>query len=83
MKDINTGEKTDEELQALADSIGSGALREAQISNPLREFIKRNSGELKEMMLESKSGVIVEPKRNDLCRCGSGKKYKKCCGIDK
>jgi hypothetical protein len=23
------------------------------------------------------------PRRNDLCRCGSGNKYKKCCGKDK
>ena len=24
-----------------------------------------------------------EPNRNDPCPCGSGKKYKKCCGKDK
>jgi SWIM/SEC-C metal-binding protein len=24
--------------------------------------------------------VETEPKRNDPCPCGSGKKYKKCCG---
>lgn len=24
--------------------------------------------------------VIKKPGRNDLCICGSGKKYKKCCG---
>ena len=23
---------------------------------------------------------VPKPKRNDLCSCGSGKKYKKCCG---
>jgi preprotein translocase subunit SecA len=29
--------------------------------------------------------VIAGPKtgRNDLCPCGSGKKYKKCCGLNK
>lgn len=33
-------------------------------------------------MLNKKSTVKVDktPKRNDPCVCGSGKKYKKCCG---
>lgn len=34
-------------------------------------------------MEQKKSGTIVKPKkigRNDPCPCGSGKKYKKCCG---
>ncbi len=37
----------------------------------------------KELYLQKKSGTIVKgPKigRNDPCPCGSGKKYKKCCG---
>ena len=32
---------------------------------------------------QKKSGTVVKPKkigRNDPCPCGSGKKYKKCCG---
>ncbi len=40
----------------------------------------------KELYLEQKkSGTIVKPKkigRNDPCPCGSGKKYKKCCGVN-
>lgn len=24
---------------------------------------------------------VEKPKRNDPCPCGSGKKYKKCCGV--
>ncbi|MDO4804012.1 MAG: SEC-C metal-binding domain-containing protein [Lachnospiraceae bacterium] len=39
---------------------------------------------LHELYIEQKkSGTIVKPKkvgRNDPCPCGSGKKYKKCCG---
>ena len=27
-----------------------------------------------------KGSKVVQPKRNDLCPCGSGKKFKKCCG---
>ena len=32
--------------------------------------------------LKEQSGIKIIPKvgRNDLCPCGSGKKYKKCCG---
>ncbi len=33
-------------------------------------------------VLNTPSTVVLEktPKRNDPCSCGSGKKYKKCCG---
>lgn len=34
---------------------------------------------------QKKSGTVVKQKkigRNDLCPCGSGKKYKKCCGAN-
>ena len=37
-------------------------------------------------MEQKKSGTIVKPKkigRNDPCPCGSGKKYKQCCGRNK
>ena len=35
-----------------------------------------------EILLNPQKTVIAEPKigRNDPCPCGSGKKYKKCCG---
>ncbi|MDF2537745.1 MAG: hypothetical protein K0S76_766 [Herbinix sp.] len=40
----------------------------------------------KELYKEQRnSGTIVKAKkvgRNDLCPCGSGKKYKKCCGVN-
>ena len=43
--------------------------------------------ELKKFYKEQKeSTTIRKPKkigRNDLCPCGSGKKYKKCCGRNK
>ena len=43
--------------------------------------------EQKALYLEQKkSGTIVKPKkigRNDPCPCGSGKKYKQCCGRNK
>jgi len=45
-----------------------------------------NEEEQKRLMKEQqKSGTIVKDKkvsRNDPCPCDSGKKYKKCCGLD-
>ncbi|GHS94410.1 hypothetical protein AGMMS50239_18080 [Bacteroidia bacterium] len=44
------------------------------------EEIKQSS---KQQLITSEAGpFIAEPKsgRNDPCPCGSGKKYKKCCG---
>ena len=44
-------------------------------------FTKERQREL--YMEQKKSGTIVKPKkigRNDPCPCGSGKKYKHCCG---
>ena len=29
--------------------------------------------------LEETEEIFIEPKRNEKCYCGSGKKYKKCC----
>lgn len=36
--------------------------------------------EIKEAHASDTNMVIKKPKRNDLCPCGSGKKYKECCG---
>ena len=47
-------------------------------------FDKEKQHEL--YMEQKKSGTIVKPKkigRNDPCPCGSGKKYKHCCGRNK
>jgi hypothetical protein len=40
---------------------------------------------LNNQVLKYHTPIISEPKinRNDLCSCGSGKKYKKCCLIEK
>jgi uncharacterized protein YchJ len=48
----------------------------------IKKWIKENEKKIK----EEKNGKIEpvvkdhEPGRNDPCPCGSGKKYKKCCG---
>ncbi|MCL1912159.1 MAG: SEC-C metal-binding domain-containing protein [Leptospirales bacterium] len=70
------------ELQRMADNmLKKGLANAGDESNPLRELAKLHSAELKKMALRGKAGVISSaPGRNESCPCGSGKKYKKCCG---
>ena len=42
--------------------------------------IRESRGEEEEKPKTVKKGTQVG--RNDMCPCGSGKKYKKCCGIN-
>ena len=42
----------------------------------LRYLTRMGSGQIKP------NAVLVTPERNDPCPCGSGRKYKKCCGRD-
>lgn len=49
----------------------------------MKKWVKEHEKELKEEQQGGKVETVVkgdEPGRNDLCPCGSGKKYKKCCG---
>lgn len=40
-----------------------------------------NISELESLLNKPKTVILEKmPKRNDPCSCGSGKKYKKCCG---
>lgn len=58
--------------------------------DPTEHFTSRNLHELEESSKEAESGdeepgpepfrAGARPGRNDPCPCGSGKKYKKCCG---
>ena len=49
----------------------------------MKKWVKDHEKELKEEQQGGKVETVVkgdEPGRNDPCPCGSGKKYKKCCG---
>ncbi len=49
----------------------------------MKKWVKEHEKELKEEQQNGKVETVVkgdEPGRNDPCPCGSGKKYKKCCG---
>jgi len=51
----------------------------------MKKWVKDHEKELKQEQ-QGKVETIVkekEPGRNDPCPCGSGKKYKKCCGANK
>jgi len=70
--------------------MGKSVLKEAEkkgvnLSNrdELEAFIKNYNKEKAVMPGIPGAGRTDKPGRNDPCPCGSGKKYKKCCGIDK
>ena len=49
----------------------------------MKKWVKDHEKELKQEQAGGKVETVVkgdEPGRNDPCPCGSGKKYKKCCG---
>jgi preprotein translocase subunit SecA len=62
-----------------ADGVDLNSLR------AMKKWLKEHEKELKQEQ-QGKVQTIVkekEPGRNDPCPCGSGKKYKKCCGANK
>lgn len=58
-----------------------------ELDQTAKQQISTNQAEVDEMAEEPRSGklqpilVDAKPGRNTNCPCGSGKKYKKCCGI--
>lgn len=64
----------------LSITIKTPDVKRVQVAKPLVEGFEGNGGQ-KKVTVAKKN----EPKvgANDLCPCGSGKKYKKCCGADK
>ena len=57
------------------------------LSSPaaMRKWAKANQKKIREQEYGTVKTIVKdkEPGRNDLCPCGSGKKYKKCCGANK
>ena len=51
----------------------------------MRKWAKANQKKIREQEFGPVKQVVKEkePGRNDPCPCGSGKKYKKCCGANK
>ena len=56
-------------------------IRRVQVANPLTEGFEGGPRQsVKKVTVGAKKGEKVG--RNDPCPCGSGKKYKKCCGVN-
>ena len=55
-------------------------VRRIQLAKPLEESFEGEGAAKKKTVVIRKSEKVG---RNDLCPCGSGKKYKKCCGAGK
>jgi preprotein translocase subunit SecA len=56
-------------------------IKRVQIARPSEEgFMNFASGEKRVVRTAQPVKKEKEPGRNDPCPCGSGKKYKKCCG---
>ena len=62
----------------LSVTVKTPEVKRVQLAKPLAEgFDDGNGGKVKRVTVARKSSDVG---RNDLCPCGSGKKYKKCCG---
>jgi len=69
----------EEEYPALAEGI-------RQVVNGIHPTVQTVLVEGRTIRIRNKAGqwrmkVMHGPGRNDPCHCGSGKKFKKCCGI--
>lgn len=74
---VVTSEARQQEVQALADE----AQLYAQISIDKSEDAEESIAELTALLNKAATVKVDKtPARNEPCSCGSGKKYKKCCG---
>ena len=63
----------------LSVTIQTPEVKRVQLANPINEgFEGMNDEKVKRVTVAKRNAPAVG--RNDLCPCGSGKKYKKCCG---
>ncbi|HEY8911422.1 MAG TPA: preprotein translocase subunit SecA [Desulfosporosinus sp.] len=77
-----------EMFQAMIDSIQDDIIRYVMRVTPqVREEVSEQPRNVTENLYEGEPNEPVlsgdQIGRNDLCSCGSGKKYKKCCGAEK
>jgi SWIM/SEC-C metal-binding protein len=72
---------TSETRKLEVESLVAEAELFAEISVDTNEGAVESIAELNVMLNKKESVKIAKlPGRNDLCSCGSGKKFKKCCG---
>jgi preprotein translocase subunit SecA len=66
----------------LSVTIKTQEVKRVQLAKPLQEGFDDNGKKKTARVTVSKKAEAAIG-RNDLCPCGSGKKYKKCCGAPK
>ena len=77
---VVTSEARRQEVQALVDE----AQLHARISVDTSEDAQESIAELTALLNKGATVKVDKtPARNEPCTCGSGKKYKKCCGAEK
>lgn len=66
----------------LSVTLKTPEVKRVQLANPINEGFEDRDGsqKVKKVTVVRKNANVG---RNDLCSCGSGKKYKKCCGAPK
>ncbi|WP_018664326.1 SEC-C metal-binding domain-containing protein [Heyndrickxia acidiproducens] len=69
-------ELVEESLKSSDQAMELFQKRYKQMKNAGKEALQR----WKQQSKEATQSTRLKPKRNELCPCGSGKKYKKCCG---
>ncbi len=82
------GDEGDPELETVAATAAVQRRAERELTNVTQNLHRAKERELAKLQVGGKDDPSAkqvrrqEPKvgRNDLCPCGSGKKYKKCCG---
>ena len=62
----------------LSVTVKTPEIKRVQLAKPLTEGFEGGQTKQKRVTVSKKANPSVG--RNDLCPCGSGKKYKKCCG---
>jgi len=62
----------------LSVTIKTPEVKREQLAKPLSEGFEGENKKTKKVTVAKRSAP--ETGRNELCPCGSGKKYKKCCG---
>ena len=75
------GEIREKTVRMVLSALPRQKVERVQVANPLTEGFEGAKTSVKKIVLTPRvSGTKVG--RNDACPCGSGKKYKKCCGAN-
>jgi uncharacterized protein YchJ len=82
--DLETGEPDDEEASEAGLGLWKALVEDPDALDELRarrETVKRVAAELSELLAPPATVVSGQKTgRNEVCPCGSGKKFKRCCG---